>query len=213
MQELAQTTPTPIVYLVDTNVFRYYAYRIGDTNSPAEALKLQYQVAAKAFFRKALAEARDKKAIVIVSAETRQELLVQAHTLKKESSIYMQLLNSFPVEEAEIPQHLEYMLRDFSNYIRGKYQHVFAQSGLKTNYLQTSDARILIHALINQAVIVTANTKDFFFYSLFFESPFQQVLLPISNDINSELDCVTRSQLQCENKFIAIREEINKLFP
>lgn len=47
------------------------------------------------------------------------------------------------------------MLRDFSNYIRGKFGSELVEEGGKTDYLRTSDARILVHAYLNDAILVT----------------------------------------------------------
>lgn len=116
---------------------------------------------------KAFTETENKESFIMASGETIQELSVQSHTLKKESKRYNNLLKKVQVEDSEIPLELEYMLRDFSNYARSQYPGALVSKGRSTNYLQTPDARIFIHAYLNDAILVTANIKDFFLIAIY----------------------------------------------
>lgn len=211
MEESSETALTPKIYMVDTNVFRYQAYKIGDTSIDGEARKKKHQDDAKEFFEKTLEHANNRKALIMVSDETKQELIVQAYTLKAESKTYKKLLKKFSVEDTDIPKSLEFMIRDFSNYIRGKYTGTLVPIGKQTNYLQASDARILIHAYLNDAIIVTANIKDFFFYPLFFKPTEDDVLYDISSKQFQKLLPAARIQLLRDEKFIDLLNEMQKL--
>ncbi|MGM8216808.1 hypothetical protein ACLIA0_14825 [Bacillaceae bacterium W0354] len=210
MKELVKTISTPKVYMVDTNVFRYYAYKIGDQTGEAEVIRKQYKEDAKSFFKKAIDETDNKKALIMVSEETKHELIVQSYTLQKESKTYKRLLNNFLVEETEVPKSLEFMLREFSNYIRGKYNGKLVSEGVKTDYLQASDARILAHAYLNDAILVTANTKDFFFYPLLFDQMEDDVLYNISSKQFQKLLPTAKNLLEMDDKFINLLSEMQK---
>ena len=49
MVEVTQTVSVSKIYMVDTNVFRYQAYKTGDTNSNDERIRKKYKEAAKIF--------------------------------------------------------------------------------------------------------------------------------------------------------------------
>lgn len=103
------------------------------------------------------------------------------------------------------------MLRDFSNYIRGKFGSELVEEGGKTDYLRTSDARILVHAYLNDAILVTNNTKDFFFYSLFFEPTEDDVLYDIMTKKYVKILNSTKTQLLSDSKFIDLQKEMKNL--
>lgn len=135
----------------------------------------------------------------MASVETQQELTVQAHTLKtKESRKYNKLLEQLHIETSDIPRELEYHLRDFSNYVRSKYSGILVPKGNDTEYLQASDARIFIHAFLNDAILVTGNIKDFFLYPLFYEENEDEVLYDISSR-------------QYKNYFLKVGNHLNQM--
>jgi len=210
MEETTELAYTPKIYMVDTNVFRYRVYEIGNLSVKSEQDKQQHKLNARAFFDKATSEAANKEAIIMVSGETKQELTVQAHTLKTESKRYNKILKTCSIENTEVPQKLEFMLRDFSNYIRGNYSGL-VETGRKTDYLQTSDARILVHAYLNDAVLVTANIKDFFFYPLFFDPSEDDVLYDITSKQHMKLLPSARIQLTEDVNFKELVAEMQKL--
>lgn len=209
MGETILSSP-PATYMVDTNVFRYKAYNIGDLSAKDEQAKQQHQLNAKGFFEKAFVETENREAFIMASGETRQELSVQAHTLKKESKRYNKLLEKVQVEESEIPLELEYMLRDFSNYVRGKYPGALVSEGRSTNYLQTPDARIFIHAYLNDAILVTANIKDFFLYPLFFEKTEDDVLYDISSCQYEKILPTGREKIESDEFFQRLQEKMRE---
>lgn len=211
MNDTMEKTFTPKIYMVDTNVFRYHAYKIGDTSNNEEVKRKKYRDEARTFFEMAFNEAQSKKALLMVSDETVHELSVQAYTLKNESKTYKRVLKHFSVENTEVPKSLEYMLRDFSNYIRGKFGSELVEEGRKTDYLRTSDARILVHAYLNDAILVTNNTKDFFFYSLFFEPTEDDVLYDIMTKKYVKILNSTKTQLLSDSKFIDLQKEMKNL--
>lgn len=144
-------------YLPDTNLFRYL-----DVQNEA------YKTAARDFFAGIQADAAAGKAKIFLSAEVDCELEVQMHTLsEREGHTIQEKLRGLTRVNADLSKALEHDLRKFSNYIRStKFRDVFKIPGYKMEYLQASDARILVDAYINDAVIVTANIKDFVMYSV-----------------------------------------------
>lgn len=197
--------------MIDTNVFRYRAYFIGDLSSAKEKARQQHKLNAKSFWDRAIGEVANKETIIMASNETKQELKVHSHTLKKESKAYNNLLKQVLIETFELPQELEYMLRDFSNYVRGKHAGSLVPKPGKTNYLQTADTRIFIHAYLNDAVLVTANVKDFFLYSLFFDATEDNMLYDLSSGQYIKLLPTTRKLLESDAEFINLNAIMKKL--
>lgn len=186
--------------------------RSENLDSRNERVRQRHKLEAKVFWNKAIAEVSRKNALIIVSAETKQELKVQSHTLKgKENKKYYELLKETLIESTEVPLRLEYLLRDFSNYVRGKYAGLLVPEGRKTNYLQTADCRIFIHAYLNDAILVTANIKDFFLYPLFFNADEDNILYDISSQQYIKNLHTARKLLESDPKFITLQLKMLKL--
>jgi hypothetical protein len=149
-----KTRMADVTYLADTNVFRY-------------ASNLLYKHQAMSFWNKVYYEVAQDQATIMICDEVAQELKVQLYTIPKEVKVINQILANVDTDTFQLPMELEYELRDFSNYMRAYYQSVLTIPGYKMNYLQASDARILVSAYMNDAVLVTANIKDFVTYLMF----------------------------------------------
>ncbi|MBS2967566.1 DUF4411 family protein [Metabacillus sp. KIGAM252] len=162
-----------VTYMPDTNCFRYKSYIMqkiveGEMESDEQIQRREYKEAANRFWNKIMEESNRKEAEILVSAEVVQELKVQSYTLdKKETKPILKLLEILDEETAAVPNEIEYQLREFSNYARRKFGGLIIPPGRKMDYLRASDARILIHAYLNDAILATANIKDFLLYTLF----------------------------------------------
>jgi len=208
MEVRVKSLSPPTIYMVDTNIFRYRAYTIGNLKSDTEKSRQRHKLNTRVFWDKAITETAGKKALILTSEETKQELKVQSHTLQKESKTFNNMLKKTLIETTEVPLTLEYLLRDFSNYVRGKYPGSLVNKSQKTNYLQTADARIFIHAYLNDAILVTANIKDFFLYPLFYEMNEDKVLYDISSGQYINFLPTGRKLLELDPAFIKINEEM-----
>jgi len=163
------------LYMPDTNCFRYASSILQKTDkeNDEQSNRRLYKNAATSFWNKVILESERKEAKILVSSEVIQELKVQSYTLdKKENKSIMRLLSKLEeeLESTVIPQEVEFSLREFSNYSRKNFGNLLTPPGRKMEYLRTSDARIFIHAYLNDAIIATANIKDFLLYPLFFEA-------------------------------------------
>ena len=192
----------------DTNCFRYGSYIIHNN----EEQRKQYKEAAIHFFQKIYKEAENKKAKIIVSSEVIQELKVQSYTLKdKENKVIKNLVSSFDVEETEVPQEIEYLLREFSDYVRDEYSLLLATYSIKSDYLRTSDSRIFIHAYLNDATIATTNIKDFYLYPLFLGNADINVLYDILSETYTHLPTEVCKVLQEDSKFQMLLQKMRGL--
>jgi hypothetical protein len=164
-----------LTYMPDTNCFRYKAYILQKIEEDKEESddhkqRREYKEAANRFWDKIIEEARKEEAEILVSSEVVQELKVQSYTLdNKERKPITKLLSILEEESAPVPQEIEFQLREFSNYARKQFGGLIVPPGKKMDYLRASDARIFIHAYLNDAILATANIKDFLLYTLFFE--------------------------------------------
>jgi hypothetical protein len=190
-------------YLPDTNLFRYM------DNNDVES----YKQAAQAFFSQAQKEVSEGKSIILLSEEVKCELEVQMHTLKdREKRIIQDMLGQTTVN-ANLSVQLEHDLRNFSNYIRStKFNGVFKIPDYKMDYLRTSDARILVDAYLNDAVLVTANIKDFITYSLFCE-PGEQKLYDFLKQQYVEVSPAARAAIATDPFFLSIQNILEALQP
>lgn len=189
------------IYLPDTNLFRYL------DNNDMES----YKKAAQAFFSQAQKEQAEGKSITLLSEEVKCELEVQMHTLKpREKRISQGMLEQSTVS-ANLSVQLEHDLRKFSNYIRSpKFNSVFNIPDYKMDYLRTSDARILVDAYVNDAVLVTANIKDFITYSLFCE-PGEQKLYDVLKQQYVEVSPEARTAIAADPFFLSIQNQLENL--
>jgi len=193
------------VYLPDTNLFRYM------DNNDLET----YKQAAREFFTMARQEIVEGKSQILVSPEVKCELEVQMHTLKaREQQSVRNLLAVLPQStNTNLPIDLERDLRIFSNYIRSsQFKGIFKIPHYKHDYLHISDARILADAYRNDAVLVTANIKDFIVYSLFNE-PGEQKLYDFLNKCYVEVPPETRAAIATDPLFLTLQTKLETLLP
>ncbi|WP_150274927.1 DUF4411 family protein [Paenibacillus tepidiphilus] len=188
------------VYLPDTNLFRYL------DNKDMES----YKKAAQAFFSQAQKEQAEGTSIILLSEEVKCELEVQMHTLKDREKRSIQGMLGQTVS-ANLSVQLEHDLRKFSNYIRSpRFEGVFKIPEYKIDYLRTSDARILVDAYVNDAVLVTANIKDFITYSLFCE-PGEQKMYDFLNQQYVEVSREARTAIAADPFFLSIQNQLENL--
>lgn len=189
------------IYLPDTNLFRYL-----DNNDMGS-----YKQAAQAFFSKAQKEQAEGRSITLLSEEVKCELEVQMHTLKDREKRISQVMLEQATVSANLPIQLEHDLRKFSNYIRSpKFNSVFNIPDYKTGYLRTSDARILVDAYVNDAILVTANIKDFITYSVFCE-PGEQKLYDFLKQQYVEVPLAARTAIAADPFFLSIQNQLESL--
>lgn len=147
-------------YIIDTNLFRYAANPNGgdDLNR-----------AAKLFWRVALHDFKNGKATLLVPDEVRRELLVQSYSLSaKETRKIMDLLLLCEViTPARFTIDIEHTLRSMGAYVRADFKKEIGRN--KMEYGGVSDMRILYTAYVEDAILVTANIKDFLLYPLLFD--------------------------------------------
>ncbi|MGY0691925.1 hypothetical protein ACW2QC_03930 [Virgibacillus sp. FSP13] len=168
-QEELKSQQITKLYMPDTNCFRYKAYVIHSTNSDSEKDRRRNKEAAIRFWNKIILESDAQKSKILVSSEVAHELKVQSYTLNnKENNNINKLISALDIETAEVPQDVEFLLREFSNYARKNYGSLLTPPGLKMDYLRASDARIFVHSYLNDGILTTANIKDFLLYPLFF---------------------------------------------
>ncbi|WP_157964184.1 DUF4411 family protein [Exiguobacterium sp. TNDT2] len=146
-------------YIVDTNIFR-------DASAPGndEATKTRRKQA-KEFFRKMV---DDEKAILLIPDEVKLELMVQmvakglrTSEMRKIARLINQCTQSSSKLSSEMEQHLRLMSAFISKHYREKFEQ---ETGVKAEYLRTSDARILYNAFFEEGIIATRNVKDFLLY-------------------------------------------------
>ncbi|MBA2937089.1 DUF4411 family protein [Paenibacillus sp. CGMCC 1.16610] len=159
--------PETIIYHPDTNLF---CYLINDAKDQQD-----YRKSATEFWEKVLLEATQKTAKIVISKEVERELRVQMQTLKeKKRKIIEEILetNSNRIDQS-FSMDLETELRIFSNFIRSEpIRPLLNIPGYKfKDYPKVSDIRILVDALMNEAVLATGNIKDFIMYPLFLDEP------------------------------------------
>jgi len=166
-------TDFPTTYMLDTNLLRYLT---GKTSSQTEEQRLKKS--AEEFWSKVLEEVRDLDAQILLPQEVVRELNIQMHILPTKTQEQLRsILSNLETEDFDLSSSLEYELREFSSYAIQTYrdqirptQQTTTSSGkkeYKLEYLQASDARILVAAYLNDAVLVTRNIKDFIVYLLF----------------------------------------------
>ncbi|ASA24799.1 DUF4411 family protein [Paenibacillus donghaensis] len=191
-------------YLLDSNLFRYMH---NDDNAA-------YQKAAKEFFTTARKEVLDGQSIILLSAEVKCELEVQMHTLKDRSKrIICDMLEGYLPVSANLSVDLEHELRKFSNYIRSnKFNSIFKNPHYKIDYLRASDARILVDAYLNDAILVTANIKDFITYSVFCETG-EQKLYDFLNKRYVEISSAARTAIEVDPFYLSIQSKLEALQP
>ena len=174
-----------------------------------------YKQAAQEFFTMARREIMEGKSQILLSSEVKCELEVQMHTLKtREQQTIRRLLAGLPqTMNANLPVDLEQELRIFSNYIRAtQFNGIFKIPDYKLDYLRTSDARILVDAYRNDAVLVTANIKDFIVYSLFCE-PREQKLYDFLNKRYVEVSPEARAAIATDPLFLSLQTKLEALQP
>lgn len=147
-------------YILDTNIFRHAV----NPNSGDDLNK-----AARQFWRMALEEFENGEAVLLVPDEVRRELRVQLFTLgeKEKRKIKSMLQHCQVVTPVRVSIEIEHILRSISAYVRANFKEEIGRD--KMEYGGVSDARILYTAYVEDAILVTANVKDFLLYPLLFE--------------------------------------------
>lgn len=170
MDERLSAQPHSITtYFTDTNCYRYASAITNGADSKEMEVKRIYKAVTKRFWDKIITETSQGEAIILTCDEVIQELKVQSHTLQgKEKKQIEKLVSQVEVDNTLIPQHLEYKLRELSNVMRSRYGKFLTNPPRAMDYLRTSDARIFISSYLNDAILATANIKDFLLYPLFF---------------------------------------------
>ncbi|MFB9276332.1 hypothetical protein [Cohnella cellulosilytica] len=191
-------------YLLDSNLYRY----MHNDNNQA------YQAAAKEFFttlRQEIADS-DGQSFILLSAEVKCELEVQMQTLKdRDQRIISGMLEGYTPVSTTFPADLEHDLRKFSNYIRStKFNGIFKDPNYRLDYLRVSDTRILVDSYVNDAVLVTANIKDFITYSVFCE-PGEKKLYDFLNKRYIEVSPEARAMLTEDPSYLSIRAKLEAL--
>lgn len=188
-------------YLLDTNLFRYL-------DVPTEA----YKTAARDFFVGVQTDVIKGKTTLFLSAEVACELDVQMHTLReKEKRAIRNMLPVLTQVNADLPKALEHDLRKFSNYLRSpKFNDLFKVAGYKMEYLKASDARIMVDAYMSDAVIVTANIKDFIVYSVISE-PMEPKLYDFLNKTYVEVSSEAREAIEDDPFYLDIQTKLETL--
>ena len=143
-------------YILDTNIFRYL------TSSDVDA---ELNIATKLFWQKAKSEIENSEAVLLVPKEVTRELDVQSYKLKlKENERIMELLSLCRVVSPIVSdEDIEHQIRMLSSYVRSNFKQ---DLGRPMEYGGVSDSRILYTSYCEDAVLVTANVKDFLLYAL-----------------------------------------------
>lgn len=156
------------VYLLDTNFFRYYS----NAASP-------YQEKAALFWEKIKAEVSDDVALIGTSEEVVRELEVQFLELETDQVEEIQeLLIDTTVFPYKFSIDAEYALQQLGSYVCKTYKNSLREVGLPIDLIGTSDSRIILTALENECLIVTANVKDFLVYILLSFDPLFSIYDP-----------------------------------
>ena len=124
--------------------------------------------AARIFWKTAIEEFKNGDAVLLVPDEVRRELEVQFYTLSdKEKRKIRELLSMCEeIVPSRVSVEIEHVLRIMSNYVRAHYKKEIGRNRME--YGGVSDMRILYTAYVSDAILVTANTRDFLLYPLLF---------------------------------------------
>lgn len=146
-------------YTLDTNVFRYAVNPTGGDD---------LRRVAKLFWKNALLEFKNGQAVLLVPREVIRELEVQSFNLSdKENRKIAGLLELCQeVSPSRLSPEIEHKIRQVTSYVRSNFKENIGRD--KMEYGGVSDARILYTAYIEDAILVTANVKDFLLYPLLF---------------------------------------------
>ncbi|MBP1994673.1 DUF4411 family protein [Paenibacillus eucommiae] len=197
----------PIVYMPDTNMFRDFV------NSNANQAKLKQ--AAHDFWTSTSTLAALNQAEIKIPKEVEAELKVQMHTFTstQHKNILTQILNQNVVVDFPLPIDLERELREFTNYLRDNNnfnQTVIRHPDYGLNYLQASDARILVTAYKYDGILVTHNIKDFLIYDLLFE-PTEDKLYDYVNKRFVKVPSAGRTLIEQDAWFQKLKQDLINL--
>lgn len=124
--------------------------------------------AAYTFWKKAKDEFQNGEAVLLVPKEVRRELEVQDFHLKakekRKTAKYLELCKV--VSPVHLSQDIEHQIRKITSYVRNNLKEYIGRD--KMDYGGVSDARILYTSYVEDAILVTANVKDFLLYPLLF---------------------------------------------
>lgn len=160
-------------YALDTNIFRYAVNPTGSKN---------LRRAAKHFWKHALLEFENGKAVLLVPKEVIRELEIQSFSLSdKENRKIVDLLELCQeVSPNRLSPEIEHKIRQITSYVRSNFKMDIGND--KMEYGGVSDARILYTAYTEDAILITANVKDFLLYPLLFPQN-EERLYDIKNNI------------------------------
>lgn len=199
------------VYFTDTNCFRYPSASTTSSSSPEMVAIKKHKAITRKFWNAAIKGISLGKSDIMTCSEVEQELKVQSYGLKpKENREINNFLSFVEVDSTEIPVYLEYLLRDFSAYVRSKYRNLIVVKGESMEYLRVSDARIFVASYLNDAVLVTGNMKDFLLYPLFFEDG-DDVLYDILNQNYFHIPLLARTIIQQDAFYQKVLKEMKAL--
>lgn len=147
-------------YILDTNLFRHAT----NPNSGDELNR-----SARLFWKVALQEFKNGKAVLLVPDEVRRELEVQLYTLSKKEKRKIEDLLSLceEVVPTRVSIEIEHILRIITSYVRAYYKDEVGRDKMEIG--KVSDMRILYTAYVTDGILVTANERDFLLYPLLFE--------------------------------------------
>ena len=197
----------PIVFMPDTNMFRDFV------NGNANQANLKQ--AAHDFWTRTRVLVALNQAEIKIPKEVEVELKIQMHTFTStvHKNILTQILNQNVIVDFPLPIELERELREFTNYVRDNNN--FNQTEIRhpeygLNYLQASDARILVTAYKHDGILVTHNIKDFLIYDLLFE-PTEDKLYDYVNRRYVKVPPAGRTIIESDTWFQKLKQDIINL--
>ncbi|RTE11777.1 DUF4411 family protein [Paenibacillus whitsoniae] len=197
----------PIVFMPDTNMFRDFV------NGNANQADLKR--AAHDFWRSTAALAALNQAEIKIPKEVETELRVQMHTFTstQHKNILTKILNQNVIVDFPLPVDLERELREFTNYLRDPNhfnQTIIRHPHYGLNYLQASDARILVTAYKYDGILVTHNIKDFLIYDVLFE-PAEEKLYDYVNKRYVKIPPAGRALIEQDRWFQKLKQDLINL--
>ena len=188
-------------YILDTNIFRYL------TSSNVDA---ELNIATKLFWHKTKSEIENGEAVLLVPKEVIRELDVQSYKLKpKENEKIMKLLSLCRVVSPTVSdEDIEHQIRMLSSHVRSNFKH---DIGRPMEYGGVSDSRILYTSYCEDAVLVTANTKDFLLYALL-NPQNEECLYDIKGERYVEIPKAAYEKIHADPHFQELLQEFYRLY-
>jgi predicted nucleic acid-binding protein len=193
-------------YLLDTNGFRYLT-------NPKENKDIKK--AAKAFWKHAIEEIQDGKAILVIPKEVARELEVQSFSLPGGEKQYARIADLLEEVEETLPDistpEIEHQIRKISAYIGEEFRESIRTEldVAKVKYGGVSDIRILYTAWQYDCILVTGNVKDFVLYPLLF-TPEEDRLFDIISGTYKKYSLPTYTKVTTDPVFEGMMQELQK---